>query len=703
MKKISFGVFLKTFIIRSFLAVSFSCFLVGEVIAESDQRTAALVPVVMLLLAEDGPIILTVGQENVNTYDSSDYPQGIEFQYSSIAGDLRLTLNVSNISAGAQLEIYINGQLIGNLSNGDNTFSIPGSGANKNVISIRFKDGSTGAWTINRILGLLSNGPQTRAEAQRFLTRATFGPRLSEIDRVLAIGYEAWIDEQIALPATLTIPYFNQALVDRVANRRVRWVAEGVTDPDMLDNPDLGASQIVSSRLDSWFNATINGEDQLRQRMAFALSEIFSVGDNFGDGVVSTRRFTQFQDVLIGEALGNYGALLKEVTVDVAMAVWLSFSGSLKGDEVAGTAADENYAREVQQLFTIGLVELNMDGSPKLDASGNAIETYNPELVGQFARVFTGWNWPTRPSTNAEKIVWESQPLVPWLFHDVTEKRLHVYPGTTGINAAGLGQEADLDRALGNLFNHPNVAPFVAKQLIQRLVTSNPSPEYIERVATVFDDNNGVRGDLAATAKAILLDPEALNSHTMPLGGKVKEPLLRLTQIWRTFEAKSLGRYIRYALPERVTGQRPIGAATVFSFFPPDYAPTGDIEDNGMVAPELLLTDGRLQVDFINGLSSIVRSTSGDTNPHPLYSESFSIAMVLDLSEAKLYAASVDGLINFVDERLFGGLMSEQLRSSAIEYLIEFELTGTQDEQRKQLVEEALVVLTASPEYSIQR
>ncbi len=534
------------------------------------------------------------------------------------------------------------------------------------------------------------------------MTRATFGPTLSEIDRVLEIGYEAWIDEQISTPATLTIPFYDQAILDRLQNRRRRLESDGVTDPNRLNSNNLGLSQSTSSRLDAWYNASINGSDQLRQRMAFALSQIWVVGDNLGDGTVSTRSFTDYQDILIRGSLGNYRTLMKNVTLSRAMANWLNLRANIRSD-----APDENYAREIQQLFTIGLLELNMDGTPKRDGDGRVIETYTPRTVREFARVFTGWNWATQQDTGLSFPELELLPLVPWggpgRFHDDGEKQLHVYPGTDGINPAGLSHEDDLDRALDNLFNHPNVAPFIAKQLIQRLVTSNPSPEYVERVARVFDRSNGVRGDLAATAKAILLDPEAFNSHTITNAGKVKEPLLRILQLWRTFNAKTAGQYIRFSLPERATGQRPIGAATVFNFYPTDYVPSGDAENTGLVAPELLLNDGRLQINFLNAISQAARSAIGELNPHPLYSEAFTINMVLDLSEAVRHADNFPSLLNFMDERLFGGLMSDELRNAVLGYLQGFSFTGTGNERRKQIVEETLVILTASPEYSIQR
>ena len=672
------------------------------------DKVAGLIPVIMLLLDEEGSIPLRVGQANTRGYTSERYPNGIGFEYGALTDDVRLTIDAVDIPSGAQIEVLINGVLVGTLSNGRNTFTVPANGRPNNQIFIRTRAGTTGRWTITRLFGLLISGPQSRAEAQRFLTRATFGPTLAEINRVMEIGYEAWLDEQIAVPTTLSLPFMDQALQDRLANRRKRLVSEGVTDPNVLNITSLGKGQRANSRLDSWMHTAITGRDQLRQRMAFALSQIFVVGDSLGDSALRARAYAHYHDVLARNALGSYRTLLKDVTVNPAMGNWLSFRGNIRlGRNGSTSQPDENYAREIQQLFTIGLIELNMDGTPRLDNNGQEIETYSQAIVSEFAKVFTGWNFIEQQNNTRPVPGWETLTLRPWngepnTFHDYSEKQLHVYPGTDGVNPAGLTTEADLDRALDNLFNHPNVAPFIAKQLIQRLVTSNPSNDYVERVARVFHRNNGVRGDLAEVAKAILLDPEALNSHENPRGGKLKEPLLRYIQLWRSFNARSTGPYFRFSLPERTTGQRPIGAATVFNFYPPDYAPSGPIEDAGLVAPEFLLTGDGLNISYLNRLRQYARSADfGDA--HPLYSDSFQLGIKLDLSEALRRADDTGQLLNLLDERLLGGLMSPGLRRIITSYIDNLPDEDDVEKRRLRNVEEALILVTASPEYSIQR
>jgi len=671
-----------------------------------------LVPIIMLLLDDDSARVnLKVGAQISRTVNSTTHSDGVSLAFRTIFEDVELSLTMQGIGSQDSLAVYVNDVYVADLKNGLNTFSLARNLGGETIVEIRSNNHPNAAWSLVSGVALISDplrGPKSLAESQRFLTRATFGARLQDMTRLMEVGYEQWLDGQLAIPYTNTLNFMDTAVSDRLKNRRLRLISEGETNPDLLNSNFLGRGQESVSRLDSWFHAAINGQDQLRQRVAFALSQILVVGDERGDSGNRNRAYAHYHDVLARNAFGNYRTLLGDVTINPAMAQWLSLRGSQRVGRPGRLRSrpDENYAREVQQLFTIGLVMLDMDGTPILGADDRPIETYTPTLVGEFARIFTGWMWVQRP-TGGPIDGWETTPLTPWggepnAFHDRGEKTLHSYPGAAPFVPAGLTVREDLNLAMDNLFYHPNVAPFISKQLIQRLVTSNPSKDYVRRVAEVFQNTNGVKGDLAAVVKAILLDPEALTSHEREAGGKLKEPIIKITQLWRTFNAKSTGRYVRFSLVERSTGQRPIGSTTVFNFYPPNYSPSGAFEDRDLVSPEMLLVSDGLLVSQLNKLGSLVFAQDRGTT-HPLYSSSFELPMVLNLGEAKHLTNNLPALMDFMDERLFGGLMSDGLRNVVIEYLNDLSISTSQDEGRTEIVQEALILLTASPEYNVQR
>jgi uncharacterized protein (DUF1800 family) len=353
----------------------------------------------------------------------------------------------------------------------------------------------------------LRTGVESKSDAARFLTQATFGPTLADIDALAVDGsFDAWLDAQRALPPSLQLPYLReQRAAGTVLNR--------------------------NHRMEAWWRNALTAPDQLRQRMAFALSEILVVSDE--DPVLGIRPegVAYYYDLLTQHALGNYRELLEAVTLSPAMAHYLSMFGNRRPDPSIGLRADENYARELMQLFTVGLVELNPDGTPRLGGDGKTLPTYSQADIENLARVFTGWSWVADGFwTNAPN--WTA-PLQP-------DARYHDSDAKTIIGGAripaGLDARAELERALDTLFAHDNLGPFLGQQLIQRLVTSNPSPAYVARVAAVFDDNGrGERGDLYAVARAILLDPEARDGHRSAprTFGKLREPLLRVSALWR--------------------------------------------------------------------------------------------------------------------------------------------------------------------------
>jgi uncharacterized protein (DUF1800 family) len=507
----------------------------------------------------------------------------------------------------------------------------------------------------------------SQSEAFLLLGQATFGPTEDEVARVRQIGIEPWIDEQLAMPASLQLPHMQS-----------------------LPQPQF-QFELQADRVDIWFRNVLNGDDQLRQRVAFALSEIMVVSQ-LGALVDLPYSLADYYDMLAENAFGNYRDLIEDVTLHPAMGVYLSMLGNEKPDPVRNIRPDENYARELMQLFSIGLVELNIDGSEKRDAMGQPIPTYDQSVIEGFAHVYTGWNWDgplgferAYPSLRAQVIPMMLYPD----FHDTGSKKL-----LNGVVLpAGQTGEQDLAAALDNVFNHPNVGPFMAIRLIQRLVTSNPSPGYVERIARVFnDDGTGERGDLGAVVKAILLDPEARPETPATTSGKLKEPLLRITQLWRAYNARSeSGRY-PFGEAYVVLGQGPLQSPSVFNFFSPFFAPPGEIRDAGLVAPEL-----QIATEYLNTLITNftllqtfgLNQENAELGPDDVY---------IDISEEMGLAADADALIDRVAEKLLGGSISPALRAE-----IAGMLALIPPGETTLRAAETVYLVASSPEYAYQR
>lgn len=507
----------------------------------------------------------------------------------------------------------------------------------------------------------------SKAEAFQFLNQASFGATEAEAQRVIDMGFAPWINEQLQRPPSLQLPYL-----------------KSLPRPPFL-------FELQDDRVDIWFRNVVNGDDQLRQRVAFALSEIMVVSQ-VGALIDHTYSLADYYDVLARNAFGNYRDLIEEVTLHPAMGVYLSMLGNEKPNPALNIRPDENYARELMQLFSIGLVELNNDGSVELDGFGQPIPTYDQPVIEGFAHVYTGWTYAGAPhfhlafpNDNNQTLPMQLYPA----FHDSGPKLL--LNGETVD--AGQGGAQDLADALDNIFAHPNVGPFIAIRLIQRLVTSNPSPAYVQRIASAFNNNgSGVRGDLGAVVRAILLDPEARPESPMDLDGKIKEPLLRLTQLWRAYDATSasgrypfLGAYIFF-------GQGPLQAPSVFNFFSPFYAPPGEIRDSSLVAPEL-----QIATEYQNTLVTnfMLFQAIG------LTSESTGLAeddVFIDISKEIAVAADTDALVEMVAGKLLAGQISTTL---------ETEVTGMINRipasESAIRVGEAIYFIASSPEFAYQR
>ena len=513
--------------------------------------------------------------------------------------------------------------------------------------------------------------PITKAEAYQFLNQATFGATEAEAQRLINMRYEAWIDDQLQKTMSLQLP-FVQALP-----------------------PPMFMGQLQADRVDIWFRNALHGEDQLRQRVAFALSEILVVSQL---GVLGNQPFAlaSYYDVLAYHAFGNYRDLIEDVTLHPAMGAYLSMLGNEKPDPTRNIRPDENYARELMQLFSIGLVELNLDGSVKLDSAGEPIPTYDQAIIEGFAHVFTGWTYafartfqgtfPTEPNQITPMELWPE-------FHDTGSKLL--LGGET--LPAGQSGEQDLAAALDNVFNHPNVGPFLAIRLIQRLVTSNPSPAYVARVAAVFNDNgSGVRGDLGAMVKAILLDPEASPALRTETDGKLKEPLLRVTQLWRSYDAASASGRYPYDFAYIILGQGPLQSPSVFNFFSPFYAPPGEIRDAGLVAPEL-----EIATEFLNTYVTNYMFIQAFLWNHTAVPGSDNInrdTVLIDFSAEEAIAADAGALIDMVAGKLLAGEISATLRGQ-----IEGVLEIIPPDQGLLRAAETIYLIATSPEFAYQR
>ena len=512
--------------------------------------------------------------------------------------------------------------------------------------------------------------PLSSSEAHQFLTQASFGVAPGDVNSVISTGIESWIDTQMQTPASLQLPYLRS-----------------------LPRPAV-LGELHADRVDVWFRNTINGSDQLRQRVAFALSEI-TVVSQLGALNQAPYAVADFYDQLALNAFGNYRDVLEIVTLHPAMGVYLSMLGNERPNAALNIRPDENYARELMQLFSIGLVELNPNGTVQVDGQGIPIPTYDQAIIEGFAHVFTGWNYAGAPSFETAQQNDNNQTVPMQLypaFHDDGQKELL----NDVILPAGQSGDEDLAAALDNIFNHDNVGPFIAIRLIQRLVTSNPSPGYVQRVSATFDNNGfGVRGDLAAVVRAILLDAEARPNLPMEIDGKIKEPLLRLTQLWRAYAAESESGVFPLAPAYIIFGQGPMQSPSVFNFFSPFYAPAGEIRNSGLVAPELQIAtefQNTFVTNYFFALTFNWNSEAADPGEDDV---------LIDISEEIAVADDTDALIDLVADKLLAGQISTTLRAEIVQMVdrIRQFAPGSNDA----LAAEAIYLVVTSPEFAYQR
>ena len=587
-------------------------------------------------------------------------------------------------------------------------------------------------------------GPISEGDAARFLAQATFGPTDNDISYLLGKGYQAWITEQFAATPTHEMDYVNWVggpLHEQVGqgNRIEAWFLGALGGPDPQNN------------------ALIHN-DQLRQRVAFALSEILVVSDqNTELGLNGATGMAYYYDILVDNAFGNYRTLLEKVTLSPAMGVYLNMMGNRRAVLSQNVHPDENYGREINQLFSIGLVMLNPDGTPKL-SGGKPIPTYTQATITNFAHVFTGWNWKSCDASGYDQFVGcytpfstpgdyatpmvayeakppkESGPAANYNYHDngthaddTQNKQLLDYGQSGhGILADGGTAASDLKFALDNIYGHPNVAPFISKQLIQRLVTSNPSAAYVQRVAAVFDANRASATQLKFVVQAILLDPEARYISDIGTYGKLREPLLALTHLWRAMGARhacgqnDVGamyanqpyRYAGYATAWSTGGtqyqgiaQSPLDANTVFNFFKPGFLPPGEMSVHSLLGPEF-----QLQTDSIIALSA---------NTFEGFYVAYDVNDVCDagdvIGEVKIdhaadYALAggvsggpADALVDAYNARFMAGQMSPFMRQTLLDDVNAFDASSWGADWKTQRINRALYLIFTSPEYMVQK
>lgn len=504
--------------------------------------------------------------------------------------------------------------------------------------------------------------PESDAAAARFLTQATFGADSESIARLRHLGYSTWLREQMERTPSLHRP----ELEARAAG---------------------GATIQQVDRQEMWWRHAITAPDQLRQRVAFALSQIFVVSDRASALNTDAIGMAEYYDILVRGAFGNYRELLEQVTLSPQMGRYLSMWRNRKPDASRNIKPDENYAREVMQLFSIGLVQLADDGTPLRDSGNNVVPTYTQDEIVGLAHVLTGWTYAGSSSFFSGTPNY--RPMEPFEdFHDREAKTIVdgvVFP-------AGRTAREELVDFLDRLAAHRNVAPFLSQQLIQRLVTSNPSPAYVARVTAVWNDNGaGIRGDLAAVVRAILLDSEALTGHTSSptTFGKLREPLLRQTALWRAFRARADDGLYDYTNPEINLAQAALRSETVFNFYRPDHQPQGAIATAGLVAPEFeILTHTTITTQTNQLYTSVDRHRgAGGTAPDQI---------LLDLDRERALAADPAALVDHLDVLLLAGGMSPQMRAILITHL-----EGESDLLAR--AADAVYLVVSSPEFAIQK
>ncbi|MCZ8195440.1 MAG: DUF1800 family protein [Aquidulcibacter sp.] len=545
---------------------------------------------------------------------------------------------------------------------------------------------------------VIADKPSSRVEAARFLNQATFGATSAEVDRLMSMGYSAWIDEQFALPRQQTFS---------------KWMQVDGPRSNPVDFGDQNSDRESAA----WYTLAKGQPDQLRLRTAWALSQIFVVSRmKVGSNIVL------WMDTTADAAFGTYREMLQRMTFSPVMGQFLDY---LQNTDANGRVPDQNYAREIMQLFSIGLWQLNPDGTPKLDASGMKIPTYSQADVTGLSYVFTGLFLQSGgdrvgtcrddagrllPATTDSNRLWRCELSV-WPYASARE---HSFLGVTipsviwSTSAAGrqVNGRKNIGIALDTLANHQNTAPFISKLMIQRFTTSNPSPAYVARVAAAFNNNGkGVRGDFKAVVKQILLDPEARSPavQTPNEFGKVREPILAIAQLNRVLNASdgkgnvwagSSGCRVYFNVVSEL--ERPYNSATVFNFYRPTFAsPSGKVAAQNMVAPEMQITDTSTTLDWSRFLQQTLQRGGTGCGRGAKIQNSFAY------DEFWAESTNAEQLADKVLLLLAPGANWSDLRPALIRSINS--IPGATQANRIDRIKIAIMLTMLTPEYRVQR
>lgn len=528
----------------------------------------------------------------------------------------------------------------------------------------------------------------SRSQAARFLVQASFGPTLEDIQSVQQLGYEGWMASQISKSPTLHSTYIRQIYEDMFSQRVDRSFSRGGDDAD----PFLFGNNMKTA----FARAAIQGEDQLRQRVAFALSQILVTSRRDANIENRVLGMADYYDIFVRHAFGNYRDILREVTLHPVMGRYLSHVGNQKADPAINRYPDENYAREVMQLFTIGLWQLNPDGTRQVNGQNQPLPTYTNADITQLARVmtgfwFSGYNWGGGGWTEQDYAT--PMSLHPDR-HDFGSKTL---PGGFVLPARSPSREnalRDVEDALDYLFRHANTGVFIGRQLIQFLVTDNPSPAYVQRVGMVFADNgSGVRGDLSAVIRAILLDEEARDPrHTdTQAHGRLKEPVFRAMALARAFGMKQVPDLLWWDWSDfyNDSRQEPTYAPSVFNYYRPDYKAPGLLTQSNLAGPVFQITDSYSSISFPNRLWDLLENGFWQWDAY---------RFPIDMAREKDLAASPERLLDHLNLLFCAGKMRPATRSRILELLAQ--IPAAQASERARI---AAYLVLICPEGAVMR